>query len=399
MTRVAREQRRLRIAFGTALLAASSLPASQACSGSGSSRAGASIDGSDSSNVPSSDGSGDAGAQGAADAPLDCASLRAQGCNPVIRADAAYFSDASDAEMCPLVLACGLPAGVVTSGCEVVDQDGAPIGCRILDDGGCDHDTFAPAACGLVALDCKCDLLAGGGRHPRGHRRAKRVQARDALGAYLARMAEEESVAIEAFLHLRAELEAFGAPAELVAAARRSAADEVRHARDMSRLARERGGVPPSPRRRPREIRSMDQVACENATEGCVRETYGALLAWWQAEHASDDGLRAAFARIARDETRHAAVSWAVARWIEPRLDAAARARVERARKRTGRELARRLSTPMPDDVLTRAGFPRPAQARTLLRAVRSLLPPPPPAGHEPKRAAIALARATNSSR
>jgi hypothetical protein len=29
--------------------------------------------------------------------------------------------------------------------------------------------------------------------------------------------------------------------------------------------------------------RSLEDLAVENATEGCVRETYGALLALWQS--------------------------------------------------------------------------------------------------------------------
>lgn len=36
--------------------------------------------------------------------------------------------------------------------------------------------------------------------------------------------------------------------------------------------------------------------------------------------------------RIGADEARHAALSWAIAAWAEPRLDPAARARVEAAR-------------------------------------------------------------------
>jgi hypothetical protein len=58
---------------------------------------------------------------------------------------------------------------------------------------------------------------------------------------------------------------------------------------------------------------------------------YGALQLRWQAEHAPDPSLRRMFARITADETRHAALSWAIARWSLTRLDADARARMSEA--------------------------------------------------------------------
>jgi hypothetical protein len=63
--------------------------------------------------------------------------------------------------------------------------------------------------------------------------------------------------------------------------------------------------------------RSLEELAVENAVEGCVRETYGALTAIWQARTAKDPSVAAAVRRIARDETRHAALSWANQRSLE----------------------------------------------------------------------------------
>ena len=54
--------------------------------------------------------------------------------------------------------------------------------------------------------------------------------------------------------------------------------------------------------------RALGVVAIENAVEGCVRETFGALIASWQAEHARDPGIKRLMRSIARDETRHAFV-------------------------------------------------------------------------------------------
>ncbi len=75
----------------------------------------------------------------------------------------------------------------------------------------------------------------------------------------------------------------------LVRAARRSAREEIRHARSAGRLARRFGAVPVRARYGAScLVRSLEDVALENAIEGCVRETYGAAVAWWQAERSHD---------------------------------------------------------------------------------------------------------------
>jgi hypothetical protein len=86
-------------------------------------------------------------------------------------------------------------------------------------------------------------------------------------------------------------------------------------------------------------LRGLFEVALENAVEGCVRETYGAVVGHHQARHAQDPVVRAGMAQVAEDETRHAALSWAVAEWALPQLTdaqrdeirAAQRAAIERA--------------------------------------------------------------------
>lgn len=99
-------------------------------------------------------------------------------------------------------------------------------------------------------------------------------------GAYFATLARLEAASVPAFLALRRELRAHRAPAPLLRAAARAAADEVRHARAMTALARRFGArvfnPPPPP---PAPPRPLLDVAAENAREGCVRETYGAALA------------------------------------------------------------------------------------------------------------------------
>jgi hypothetical protein len=142
----------------------------------------------------------------------------------------------------------------------------------------------------------------------------------------------------------------------------------------MTRLAR-RFGAEPSPCGTPASATlSIEALALENAVEGCVRETFGALLAAWQACHADDPEVRRSFRRIAVDETRHAALAWAIAAWLERALDARARARVSRARRKALRDLAVQLSRPVSSDLATVAGAPRAFEARALLVNLKQTL-------------------------
>ena len=78
---------------------------------------------------------------------------------------------------------------------------------------------------------------------------------------------------------------------------------------------------------------SLLELARLNATEGCVRETYGALLAAHQGAYATDLALRDAFSRIARDEAEHAQLSLDLAAWLDTQLSAEERAEVLRAKE------------------------------------------------------------------
>ena len=124
------------------------------------------------------------------------------------------------------------------------------------------------------------------------------------------------------------------------------------------RAAARRRAPPVRVRGAPRRLRSLAAVAVENAVEGCVRETFGALTASWQAAHARDPHIARTMARIARDETRHAALAWAIARWVEPRLDARARRRIVAARRRAVRTLRRQARAAVPATLVRQAGVP-----------------------------------------
>ena len=154
------------------------------------------------------------------------------------------------------------------------------------------------------------------------------------VARWLEEAAYLEDASVTSFAILARELEAHGAPAHLVRAAKKSARDEVRHARVMTALAQRHGGRATRSDRsaRARATRSLEDMLLENAVEGCVNETYGSLVAWYQAANARDPKVRAAMTPIARDESEHAALAWRIAAWAERRLDDEARARVERAR-------------------------------------------------------------------
>jgi hypothetical protein len=280
---------------------------------------------------------------------------------------------------CRYTLPCGLPADTafVIQGCgfyraQVEDGGDASLGCTIPATAGCQNDAYAPPANGSLTFEC-IDCLGGGGRRPDGLRQPV-LRAPFGAGRYFARMAHDEAASVHAFERMHEELVRLGAPAHLTAAAARSAHDETRHARLMTHQARLRGAVVPRARVRRRPSRSLERIARENATEGCIRETYGALLMHWQATHASDPSLRRVFARIAADETRHAALSWEVAHWAEQRLDERARARVSSARRRALRALGESVRARTATDLDETIGQPKRAAAVALLEGMGALL-------------------------
>lgn len=367
-----RESRRLSRAFGALLLAASPAVAAQACLTSDD--VGAGPDATTDGLAPNDDATP---ATDASDAARDGdGNLRVvDPCELAAETLDARPDSPPDADIgCRYTLPCGLVdgGGFVLRGCEFFlytadpDAGDGSLGCVIPEANGCSGGVYTPPANGSLTFEC-LDCFGGGGRRPVGLRPAPRTRATDVVGAYFARMAHDEAASVHAFVRMRTELSRLGAPAELVTAAERSACDERRHARMMARRART-SGAQTAPARVKRETpRELEAIARENAVEGCVQETFGALLMRWQATHAAEPSLRRLFARVAADETRHAALSWEVARWAEERLDARARSRVQAARARAVHSLRKRLESR--GEPLARAviGQPRRDEALALL--------------------------------
>lgn len=209
------------------------------------------------------------------------------------------------------------------------------------------------------------------GRRPEGFVRAANDcgDASD-VGRYFAIMAELEAASVFSFERLARELAAHGAPASLVKRARRAADDERRHARVAGALASRFGGKADLLAEGPSEVRSLEAMALENAVEGCVRETFGALSATLQGERAPDPRVRAALRRIAVDETSHARLAWDVAAWLETRLGDEAKARVAAASQAAVRELRAEVGREQPDLVRAIVGLPDAAEATRMVDAM-----------------------------
>nr|HEX4316444.1 ferritin-like domain-containing protein [Kofleriaceae bacterium] len=146
----------------------------------------------------------------------------------------------------------------------------------------------------------------------------------DGAIAHLALARRMEAHSVHAFDELAADLARFGAPAPLIEACRRAAADEAGHADAIAALLRARGvALEELPASRAGGFGSLRELALHNEREGVVGETWGALVGRYQAEHAVDADVRAAMATIADDETAHAALSMAIAAWARDVLPAA----------------------------------------------------------------------------
>lgn len=233
--------------------------------------------------------------------------------------------------------------------------------------------TYSHYVCSGMRSSGHCGM----GRPPAGYVASERGGS---LGDFFAHAAELEAASITAFRHLALDLVRWNAPADLVEQARAARRDEVVHARMMRDLARRHGSVPTRARRVARIERALVDIAIENAVEGCVNETYSALVATWASAHAADPIVGAAMATIAEDETRHASLAWAIHEWATTLLSPEDGARVDAALAEAAEALVRGLGTRAVSQPVLLAGVePSSAEAQTLARSVASELWPHAP--------------------
>lgn len=302
------------------------------------------------------------------DGAIDCDIYNQFSCNiPIVPYNDCFFALNDCPTVCPGVyfFNCRTYGNWCTDGSILTSEDGG----IMLDDGS------------VIALDppiVECATCPNGaGRRPRGLRAPRKTRrSAVALGKYFAETAHLEKASVVAFRILQRELRAAGAPVELVRAAARAARDEVRHARATASLARRHGAKPAKVVVEDSKIgtRSLEMLATENAVEGCVRETFGALVASWQAEHAADSSIANALRPIAADETRHAALAWAIANWAKNKLDRGANARIEKAMTDAIRDLEASATNESHPTLVRQAGVPTARAHRAMIRQLRSHL-------------------------
>jgi hypothetical protein len=263
-------------------------------------------------------------------------------------------------------LEAALPASQCAMICPPTGSGKTAISCYIADSSG--------YSANAMQIHCSYYGPCATGRRPQGLAHSAPSRGPSATARTLAQMAHLEAASVLAFAQLARELEDHGAPRGLREGARRSMRDEVRHASVVRGLAEQEGGVVPEVEAARPGPRSLEEMAVENAVEGCVRETFGAAVAMIQARSARDSRVRRAMRRIAYDEARHAELAWAVARWVDARLDAAARRRVRQARTQAVAALVREAATE-PDEMLAHwLGIPRASQARRVLAGLSASL-------------------------
>jgi hypothetical protein len=189
------------------------------------------------------------------------------------------------------------------------------------------------------------------------------------VGRFFEDAAAAEAASVEAFDLVARELESFDAPRELALRARAAARDEVRHAALMSKRAGTSRTHPP----RALATRTPFEAALDNAVEGCVNESFAAVVARFQSRTAKNEDLAREFAAIADDECAHGDLAHDIAAWLEPRLPPAERARVSSARERARRDLVAHAfeASGEPNDAISREmlGLPTREQATALAKA------------------------------
>jgi hypothetical protein len=211
----------------------------------------------------------------------------------------------------------------------------------------------------LQPVDC------GVGRRPAGYKPPVRKRG---VGAWLASAATLEAASVTSFARLARVLVQLEAPRKLVEAVMRALGDELVHARLVGMLARAHGATVEAPVVEPRDEEGLVDLAIENAAEGQIGETFGALVAACQARSAADRAVREIFGRIALDEARHAALAHHLAPFFERRLGLLARNAVARARQEAVVRVLAACDFGLAPAEREELGLPAPDQLRSATR-------------------------------
>jgi len=268
------------------------------------------------------------------------------------------------------------------------DVDGGSVGDPLASEAACTEfcnrvtssvGGQAPFECGGATEDggtvivCSWQVFCEG-RHPAGYVAPEADAHAPLLARYFAKMAAGEAASVVAFERMALELDVLGMPAELSSGARRAAREEARHFRMTAALTRRFGAQAPRANIPVRPPRTLLDLAIENAEEGVVRETFGAVAGFWQAQHATERSVRHVMRRIAIDETSHAELSWAVDEAARERLSAPERRALDAATARAIRRAERELDANVAPELVARAGLPDRSTTRALFENARATL-------------------------
>jgi Mn-containing catalase len=142
----------------------------------------------------------------------------------------------------------------------------------------------------------------------------------------------------------------------------------------MTALAAEFGGTPATPELDAIAVPTLLEMARDNATQGCVGETWAALLARHQADTAELPQIRDLMTEIAADETEHAELAWAIDAWLHTKLSPAEQTEVLATRTAACDSLHHSLAAAIDHPAQQAAGLPRRATALALHEGLRRAL-------------------------
>ncbi len=202
---------------------------------------------------------------------------------------------------------------------------------------------------------------------------APRRYAGNPVGNRLAVDARNEAASVGAFELLAKDLARHGAPLALRRRALDAADDEARHARVTAALARRFDGDVQAPTLGRAPTRSLADVTLDNAVEGCVGETFSALVTTFQAIRCPDARVRATLAGIAADEIEHAAFSWRLHQWATQHLSGGEAARIRAAQRAAVDRLRSTVVPPHPLAAVV-LGLPSAVERRHLLDLLEVVL-------------------------
>ncbi|OQX01317.1 MAG: hypothetical protein BWK73_46465 [Thiothrix lacustris] len=194
------------------------------------------------------------------------------------------------------------------------------------------------------------------------------------LGSYFADMAAMETAAITAFRYLVRELTAYQAPVALIRLAQAAIEEETRHAQMAGLLSQACDTAVPVVEVADFQLRSLFDIALENAIEGCVNETFAAACGLWQEQHAESEVFRQVIGHIAEEEVGHAALSWSIHEWAIPQLTLAQQAHIRQAQAEAVETLAQKFLREETPLVRRAVGLPQQADAAHLFQQLRTQL-------------------------